>query len=378
MARLFEPLELRSITLPNRVMISPMCMYSAEDGMANDFHVVHLGQYALGGAGLVMLEATAVEPRGRITYGDLGLWSDEHVPRLAHIASFLKSHGSVPAIQLAHAGRKASMQRPWEGDGPLTEKQFSAGETAWPIAGPSALAFNEGWLLPHELSVVELQELKSNYVSAVHRAAEAGFEVIEMHAAHGYLLSSFLSPLSNQRTDDYGGSREARFRLPLQIAEAMRAAWPKHLPMFVRVSAVDYVEGGVTIEDTVEFSKLLKAINIDLVDCSSGGVSPHGIPPRAYGFQVPFAARIRHDADMATAAVGLITRPEQAEQILECGQADLIAIGREALVDPHWALRARSVLLETGSDRFEGWPKQYQVWLSKRARVIRGLDAPAR
>jgi 2,4-dienoyl-CoA reductase-like NADH-dependent reductase (Old Yellow Enzyme family) len=377
MARLFEPLTIRSITLPNRLMVSPMCMYSANDGMANEFHFVHLGQFALGGFGLVMVEATAVEPQGRITYGDLGLWSDEHVEPLARIASFLKKHGSIPAIQLAHAGRKASMQRPWEGDGPLGDTQFAQGESPWPVVGPSSIAFNDGWLLPHELSVADLNELKAKYVSAVHRAVKAGFELIEMHAAHGYLLSTFLSPLSNKRDDSYGGSREARFRFPLEIARAMREAWPSHLPMFVRVSAVDYIEGGVTIEDTVEFAKLLKEIDIDVVDCSSGGVSPTGIPPKAYGFQVPFAEQIRREVDIATAAVGLITKPEQAEEILAAGQADLIAIGREALVEPHWPLRARSVLNENGSNRFEKWPVQYQVWLSKRERVIRTLEVVA-
>jgi 2,4-dienoyl-CoA reductase-like NADH-dependent reductase (Old Yellow Enzyme family) len=375
MARLFKPLTIRSITIPNRVMISPMCMYSAKDGVANDFHFVHLGKFALGGAGLVMVEATAVEPRGRITYGDMGLWSDEQIAPLARIAAFLKEQGAVPAIQLAHAGRKGSMQRPWEGDGPLTEEQFAVGETPWPVVAPSPLAFNEGWLKPEELSQSELQEIKGRFVSAVRRALAAGFEVVEIHAAHGYLLSSFLSPLTNRRTDEYGGSREARFRFPLEVAEAIRAAWPEHLPMFVRVSAVDYVDGGVTIEDTVEFAKRLKEIGVDLVDCSSGGISPFGTAPRAYGFQVPFAEQVRRDAGIATAAVGLITRPEQAEHILSSGQADLIAIGREALADPDWALHARAAIDEKGSGRFEGWPTQYQVWLSKRARVLRDLDS---
>ena len=377
MAHLFKPFTIRSVTIPNRVMISPMCMYSAKDGFANDFHFVHLGKFALGGAGLVMVEATAVEPRGRITYGDLGLWSDEHIAPLARIAFFLKEHGAVPAIQLAHSGRKGSTQRPWEGDGPLTEKQFAVGETPWPVVAPSPLAFDEGWLKPEELSQPKLQQIKERFVSAVHRALKAGFEVIELHAAHGYLLSSFRSPLTNHRTDEYGGSREARFRFPLEVAETMRAAWPEHLPMFVRVSAVDHVDGGVTIEDTVEFAKRLKEIGIDVIDCSSGGISPLGIPPKAYGFQVPYAEQVRREAGVATAAVGLITRPEQAEEILVNEQADLIAIGREALADPDWALHARSTLDEKGSDRFEGWPTQYQVWLSKRARLLRELDAPA-
>jgi 2,4-dienoyl-CoA reductase-like NADH-dependent reductase (Old Yellow Enzyme family) len=219
MAHLFRPLTIRSITIPNRAMISPMCMYSAKDGVANDFHFVHLGKFALGGAGLVMVEATAVEPRGRITYGDTGLWSDEQIAPLARIAAFLKEHGAVPAIQLAHAGRKGSMQRPGEGDGPLTEEQFAVGETPWSVVAPSPLALDEGWLKPEELSQLELQEIKEKFVSAARRALEAGFEVVELHAAHGYLLSSFLSPLTNRRTDEYGGSREARFRFPLEAAE---------------------------------------------------------------------------------------------------------------------------------------------------------------
>lgn len=376
MAKLFEQITFCNITIPNRTMIAPMCMYSAKDGVANDFHLVHLGRFALGGWGLVMVEATAVEPRGRITHGDLGLWSNSQIAPLARIASFIKEHGAVPAIQLAHAGRKASVQRPWEGDGPLTDAQFNVGETPWDVVAPSAIAFDEGWLRPAELSIKELQQITESFRSAVRRALDAGFEIIEMHAAHGYLLNSFLSPLTNLRTDQYGGSREARFRFPLEVADAMRQEWPSHLPMFVRLSAVDYVQDGVTIEDTVEFSKKLKEIGVDLVDCSSGGISPKGIPPRAYGFQVPFAESVRKNANVPTAAVGLITRPEQAEKILVDGQADLIAIAREALADPFWPLHARTTLAEKGSDRFEGWPTQYQVWLSKRQRVLRVLDAP--
>jgi 2,4-dienoyl-CoA reductase-like NADH-dependent reductase (Old Yellow Enzyme family) len=378
MAKLFEQLTLRDVTIPNRAMIAPMCMYTAKDGIANDFHLVHLGRFALGGFGLVMVEATAVEARGRITHGDMGIWSDEHVAPLARIASFIKEHGSIPAIQLAHAGRKASMQRPWEGDGPLTEAEASKGENPWEIVAPSAIAYDEGgWLHPHALTIDEMQEIKQKFVDAARRALDAGFEVIEMHAAHGFLLNSFLSPLSNRRNDQYGGSRENRFRFPLEVAKALRDTWPHHLPMFTRLSAVDYVEGGITMEDTVEFAKQLKAIGIDLIDLSSGGVSPKGVPPKAYGFQVPFAAGVRNEASIATAAVGLITRPEQAEQILSRGDADLIAIAREALADPNWALHARTTLNQTGSDRFAGWPTQYQVWLSKRARVLRELDAPS-
>lgn len=239
MAKLFEPITLRSATVPNSTMISPMCMYSAKDGFANDFHFVHLGKFALGGWGLFMVEATAVEPRGRITHGDLGLWSDDQIALLAPIASFLKEHGAVPAIQLAHVGRKGSVQRPWEGDGLLTEAQFSVGEKPWDVVAASSIVFDEGWLEPAELSVSELGEIKDAFVASVRRALDAGFEIVEMHAAHGYLLNSFLSPLSNHRTEQYGDDREARFRFPLEVAEAMRSAWPNHLPMFVRLPTTD-------------------------------------------------------------------------------------------------------------------------------------------
>lgn len=376
MAKLFEQVKFRDVTIPNRTMIAPMCMYSAKDGFANDFHLVHLGKFALGGWGLVMVEATAVEPRGRITHGDLGLWSDEQIAPLARIAEFVKAHGSVPAIQLAHAGRKGSVQRPWEGDGPLTEAQFKKGEMPWDVVAASSAAFDDGWLQPAELSVDELSQIKEQFRASTRRALAAGFEIVEMHAAHGYLLNSFLSPLSNKRIDEYGGTRQKRFRFPLEVAKAMREEWPNHLPMFVRLSASDWVEGGVTIDDTVEFARQLKEIGVDLVDCSSGGISPKGIPPRAYGFQVPFADAVRNEAGIPSAAVGLITRPEQAEQILDNGQADLIAVAREALADPHWPLHARTELEQAGSERFEGWPTQYQVWLSKRQRVLRELDTP--
>lgn len=370
MPHLFEALTLRGVTIPNRTMISPMCMYSAKDGLADDFHLVHLGRFALGGWGLVMVESAAVEQRGRITYGDVGIWSDDHIAPLKKIAGFLKAHGTVPAIQLGHSGWKGSMQRPWEGDGALTEEQFAMGEVPWDIVGVGAEPFNDGWLKPHQLTAQELQGVKESYRTATRRAFEAGFEVIEMHAAHGYLLSSFLSPLSNKRDDEYGGDRERRFRFPLEVAKAIRNEWPAHLPMFVRVSAVDYVPGGVEIEDTVEFAKRLRDLGVDLVDCSSAGVSPHGRPPRAFGFQVPFAERVKHEAGLPTAAVGLITTPEQAEQILAERKADLIAIAREALVEPNWALAARSALRQTHNEGFDEWPTQYKVWLVNRQRVL--------
>ncbi len=374
MSKLFEPLTLRGVTLPNRTMISPMCMYSAQEGFADDFHLVHLGRFALGGFGLVMVESAAVENRGRITYGDVGIWSDDHIAPLKKVAGFLKANGSVPAIQLGHSGWKGSMQRPWEGDGKLTDEQFAKGETPWDIVGVGAEPFIDGWLNPHQLTPEELLQVTESYRAATRRAFEAGFEVVEMHAAHGYLLSSFLSPLSNKRKDEYGGDRQRRFRFPLEVAKTIRDEWPAHLPMFVRVSAVDYVPGGVEIEDTVEFAKQIKELGVDLVDCSSAGVSPHGRPPRAFGFQVPFADRVKHEAGLPTAAVGLITKPEQAEHILAEGKADLIAIAREALINPNWALSARAALSPTQNADFDEWPTQYKVWLVNRQRVLREIE----
>lgn len=371
---LFQPLQLRSITLPNRIMISPMCMYSAVDGFASEYHLVHLGQYALGGAGLVFVEATAVQPHGRITHGDLGLWKDEQIEPLARIAEFLKAHGSIPAIQLAHAGRKASVQRPWEGDGPLTETETNRGELPWDVVGPTHQPFDDGWLKPHALTLAEMTEAKAAFVAAAERALRAGFEVIELHAAHGYLLNSFLSPLSNHRADEYGGSREARFRFPLEVAKALRECWPEEKPMFVRVSATDRAEGGVTIDDTVAFALALKALGVDVIDCSSGGVVPKGSGPEGFGYQVSFSEQVHTQAGIDTVAVGLIVDPQQAESILQQKRATFIAIARTALEDPYWPLHARQKLSEDGAPEFEHWPTQYEGWLRKRASTMTHLE----
>lgn len=331
---LFDPLTLRGLTLRNRIMVSPMCQYSAEDGLANDWHLVHLGSFAIGGAALVMTEATAVEARGRISPQDLGIYRDEHIESLARITRFLKEHGSVPGIQLAHAGRKASCYRPWSGSG-----EVSVEDGRWQTIGPSALRFADHYPLPHALTIEEMTDVVSGFRQAAQRALHAGFEVVEIHGAHGYLLHEFLSPLSNQRSDAYGGSLANRMRLLLEVIDATREVWPEHLPLLVRLSATDWVKGGITVQETVEVARALKAHGVDLVDVSSGGNVLADIPLTP-GYQVPFAEQVRREADIPTAAVGLITEAQQANQIVRDGQADLVALARELLRNPHWPLAA--------------------------------------
>lgn len=371
--RLFTPLALRSVTARNRIAISPMCQYSAEDGLANDWHLVHLGKFAQGGAGIVFVEATAVEARGRITHGDVGIWSEAHVAPLARIAAFLAANGAVPAIQLAHAGRKAGMQRPWFGNGPLDAADFARGDKPWATVAPSPIPIGEGWIVPAALTVEDLAALRRQWREATLRAEAAGFGILEVHAAHGYLLHSFLSPLTNRRSDAYGGAREARMRFPLEVVETVRAAWPAEKPLFVRVSALDGVAGGWELDDTVAFAKELRARGVDVVDCSSGGIggsaTASGTLPRGLGYQVPFAERIRREAEIATMAVGLILDPHQAESVLEAGQADIVAIGRQALEAPFWPLEAAAALGAFGYED-AAWPKQYGWWLERRRRLV--------
>lgn len=368
---LFSPLTLRGLTLKNRIVVSPMCTYSATEGFANDWHLVHLGKLASGGAGLVFAEATAVEREGRITHGDLGLWTDAHVEPLQRINRFVRSQGAVPAVQLAHAGRKASMQRPWYGNGPLDQHDNARDDYAWPIVAPSATALDTGWIVPHALSVEEIVRLKSHWRRAAQRALVAGFEVVEVHGAHGYLLHEFLSPLSNKREDAYGGSFENRIRLALEIAREVRDVWPEDRPVFFRVSSIDGLEGGWTLDDSVALAKRLKAIGIDVIDCSSGGLMGSATAARVKrfpGFQVPYAATLKRDAEMTTMAVGLILEPQQAEDILRNGDADLIAIGREVLHNPNWPLHAEAAL---GVDNeYQSWPVQYGWWLDKRKKSL--------
>lgn len=347
---LFTPLRLRGITIPNRIGVSPMCQYSAEDGLASDWHLVHLGTRAIGGAGLVMVEATAVEARGRISPGDLGIWSDEHIPGLARIARFVSEHGAVPAIQLGHAGRKASSAVPWEGGQQLTEAQGG-----WNTVAPSAIPFHTSDRDPEALDLPGIAALKDAFVLGARRAIAAGFQVIELHAAHGYLIAQFLSPLTNQRTDEYGGSFENRTRFLREVVQAVRAEMPVDLPLFVRVSATDWVDGGWNGDDTVRLAAMLSPLGVDLFDCSSGGTVSGVKIPVAPGYQVSFAARVRQESSMPSAAVGLITDAHQADEIIREGQADLVLLARELLRNPYWPIEAAKELGATPRI-----PQQYQ------------------
>ncbi|AQG82416.1 oxidoreductase [Spirosoma montaniterrae] len=328
-----------------------MCQYSSEDGFANDWHLVHLGSRAVGGAGLIFTEAAAVSSEGRITAHDLGLWTDEHIAGLRRITQFLTEHGAVPGIQLAHAGRKASHTRPWEGGKAVAPDQ----PMGWQTVAPSPVPFAEGGPAPAELAPDGLEKIRADFAAAAHRALEAGFKVVEIHAAHGYLLHEFLSPLSNHRTDEYGGSFDNRIRLLLDVVDSVQTAWPENLPLFVRISATDWTEGGWTADDSVDLAKVLKTKGVDIIDCSSGGNVPRAKIPTGPGYQVPFAERVRKEAGIGSAAVGLITSAEQAEAILANGQADLILLAREFLRDPYFPLHAAKSL---GDD--VSWPVQYE------------------
>ncbi len=350
MSLLFTPLQLRDLTIRNRIFLSPMCMYSANDGLPTEWHMVHLGSRAVGGAGLVMTEFTAVTPEGRISPEDLGLWSDTHAERLAPITAFIRKQGAVAAIQLAHAGRKAGTAAPWNGGLPLKPN-----EGGWQNVGPSPVGFAPGHTIPHELNENELDGIVEKFTAAARRAQMAGFQVVEIHMAHGYLLHSFLSPLSNQRKDEYGGSFENRLRLPLRVAQKVREVWPQQWPVFVRISATDWVDGGWDLPQSIELGIRLRELGIDLIDCSSGGLTPDARFPAGPGYQTPFADAIRHKASIPTSAVGLITSPIQAEHILRTGQADAVSLAREMLRDPYWPIRAAR---ELGDD--VKWPVQYE------------------
>ncbi|MFT3792631.1 MAG: NADH:flavin oxidoreductase/NADH oxidase [Rudaea sp.] len=336
---LFTPLEIGKVTLRNRIAISPMCEYSAVEGVPNDWHLVHLGSRAVGGAGLVLTEATAVSPEGRISAADTGIWNEAQQTAWARIAAFVKNHGATAGIQLAHAGRKASTDVPWRGGKPLVGV---AG--AWAPVAPSAIPFDAGHPVPTALDEAGLCKIVADFTAAAGRARDAGFDVVEIHAAHGYLLHEFLSPLSNRRTDAYGGSLENRARLLREVVAAVRGVWPQPQPLFVRVSATDWSEGGWDIDECVELARWLKADGVDLIDTSSGGNVAHAKIPLAPAYQVPFAARIRREAGIATGAVGLITTAAQAQEIVERGEADLVLIARESLRDPYFPLRAAAEL----------------------------------
>ncbi len=354
MSKLFSPLTIKDITFRNRIAISPMCQYTAEDGFANDWHLVHLGSRAVGGASLIIQEATAVSPEGRISPGDLGLYKEEHTEKLKSITSFIHQHGAVAGIQLAHAGRKASCAIPWKG-----VKQLKENEGGWTTVAPTALTFNSEDDAPKELDLEGIKKVINDFKVAAQRSLQAGFKLIEIHAAHGYLIHQFLSPLSNHRTDNYGGSFENRIRLLLEIVQSVQSVWPQNLPLFVRISATDWAEGGWNIEEAVKLSAILKQNGVDLIDCSSGGLVPYQKIQLGPGYQVAFAERIKKETGIFTGAVGLITEAQQAEEILTKGQADLILIARASLRDPHFALHAAQDL---GDDI--DWPLQY-----KRAKI---------
>ena len=351
MKTLFDSFTLRQVTLRNRIAVSPMCQYSSVDGFSTDWHLVHLGSRAVGGAGLVITEAAAVSPEGRISPHDLGIYADPHVENLARITGFLRAQGAVAGVQLAHAGRKASTGRPWEGGKPV-----KPADGGWEPMAPSALPFDAGSLMPKAMDAADMKKVKQDFRQAVHRAVAAGFAWIELHAAHGYLLHSFLSPLSNQRTDEYGGSFENRVRFPLEVVRVVREVWPAGLPLAVRLSCTDWVEGGWDIDECTAFAKSLQAEGVDLIDCSSGGTSPNAKIPLGPGYQVPFAERIRAEAAIATGAVGLITTVEQAEEILVKEQADLILMAREFLRDPYFPIRHAKTV---SGKRFPPPPVQY-------------------
>ncbi len=377
---LFTPTSIRSVTLPNRVVLAPLCMYQAVDGRAGDFHFSHLTTFARGGVGLVFTEATAVAPEGRISHGCCGLWNDEQIEAYRPIAAAIAAFGSVPGIQLAHAGRKASARTPWQGSRALDATDAAAGTPPWPTVGPTADAVSAAWPAPHALTEPEIQDLVAKFAAAARRAVKAGFRVLEIHAAHGYLIHSFLSPIANKRNDRYGGDLAGRMRFALEVVEAVREAWPADLPLFCRISSVDGTPTGWSIEDSVALASELKTRGVDVVDCSAGGIAG---PPafrandsgemlksrgdRLPGFQVPYAERIRRDSGIATMAVGVIVTGKQAEAILQEGRADLIAIGRELMYDPFWALKAAEAL---GCDPdCKMWHPSYGWAVARRAEI---------
>ncbi len=356
---LLSPLTIRGARFRNRIAMSPMCQYCARDGFADDWHLVHLGSRAAGGVALVMVEATAVTADGRITPGDLGIWKDEHIEPLERIARFVHSQGAVAGIQLAHAGRKASCDLPWKGGAGLKTPE----QGGWPIVGPSAVPFAEESPVPVPLDEAGIDQIVTAFENGARRVLTAGFKVIEIHAAHGYLLHEFLSPMSNRRNDLYGGSLENRMRLLLRVVERLRALMPEEMPLFVRISATDWVEGGWDIEQSIELARRLKASGVDLIDVSSGGMVPYARIPVAKGYQVPFARRIREGADIRTGAVGLIAEPHHADEIITGGDANLVFIAREMLREPYWALKAQQALGEDPS-----WPIQYGYAVKRRVK----------
>ncbi|MEM8687863.1 MAG: NADH:flavin oxidoreductase/NADH oxidase [Pseudomonadota bacterium] len=375
MSALFSPLTLRGVTLKNRIAVSPMSQYRAKEGVANDWHMVHLGRFALGGAGLVFAEATAVEPEGRRTHGDLGLWTDAQAEKLKPIAAFLEAEDAVPGIQLGHAGRKASERRPWHGETPVdAEDEALRGEAPWPAIAPSAIPYADGWPTPSEMTEVDIERVIGAFGASAGRAVAAGFKFIEVYAAHGFLQHQFLSPIANTRQDSWGGTDEGRRRFSVETAKAIRNAIPDDIPLSFRLSATDWVDGGLEVEHTIEVAAALKNAGVDIIDCSTGGIGGRERPRRmelAQGFQVPFAARVKEDADIATMAVGFLWDAAVCEKVIASGQADMVALARELLADPNWPNR---VAAELGSDENHAlWPEEAGWWLMKRERLSKKL-----
>ena len=375
MSTLFSPYSLREVAFKNRIAVSPMSQYRARDGYANTWHMVHLGRFALGGAGLVFAEATAVEQDGRRTHGDLGLWEDAQVEALRPITEFLSSEGAVPGIQLSHAGRKASERRPWHGETPVDHEDVAdRAEDPWPAIAPSPVPYADGWPTPTAMSTSDIQRVIASFGAAARRAHDAGFKVIEVYAAHGFLVHQFLSPISNQRTDEWGGSAENRNRFAVEVAKAIRAHWPDAYPLIFRLSGTDWLESGIEIEDTVHTARLLRESGVDMIDCSSGGISGKERPRRMtieQGFQVPFAEQIKAEAGLASMTVGFLWDADACEEIIASGRADMIALARELLDDPNWPLHSARML---GADQgHTHWPVESGWWLEKRHRLTSKL-----
>jgi len=372
MAALFTPFSLRGITFKNRISVSPMSQYRSVDGFANDWHNVHLGRFALGGAGLVYVEATAVEADGRRTAGDLGLWHDNQVAKLQSLASFLTNEGAVPAIQLSHAGRKASERRPWDGETPIDQEDIAVrNEHPWIAIGPSAIPYADGWPMPIEMTVNDIHRVIASFGKAAQRAFQAGFKMIEVYAAHGFLVHQFLSPISNKRNDEWGGNLTNRMRFAIEVAKSIRKNWPEEFPLAFRLSATDWLEGGIELEDTIEVAKALKQAGVDLIDCSSGGISGKERPQRMVieqGFQVPFAEQIKAEANVSTMAVGFLWEPKFCEELVANQRVDMISLARELLDDPNWVLHAAAKLQR--DENYQLWPIESGWWLMKRQRLI--------
>ncbi len=368
---LFSPITLRGVTFPNRIVVSPMSQYRSRNGYANDWHLVHLGRFAMGGAGTVFCEATAVEERGRRTHGDLGIWDDQQISGLTNITAFLKTEGSIPGIQLAHAGRKASERRPWHGETPVDKDDIrERNEAPWDAVGPSALPYADGWPAPSEMSLEDIQKVIQAFGDAARRSHEAGFDIIEIYAAHGFLLHQFYSPIANQRIDAYGGSFENRTRLLVEVAKVVRDNWPDDKVLSFRLSATDWMEDGWELQDTVKLSALLKDVGVDMIDCSSGGIGGRDRPRRMkieQGFQIPFAKEVRAQTGMPTTGVGFIWDAHEAERMIQDGEADFIALARELLTDPNWPLHASGTL---GLDPdYSLWKPEFGWWLDKRDKL---------